>query len=205
MQLRFILPHYTDDDATSSKAGVPEYGESIDIDGNGGAYEFATLQFEHQILNLKDDNLNAAYVLGFGNRTKALDTTLSSNDSFNHRGRVIVGGIKLDRPIFDGKAHWLANTGFRHYFDTDDLHPADKVDFTFADLKTAVVFAPVCKYFVPVLELTYLGDFDYNAIAIHPEVIIPFNENVSIKLGGTVGLSNDGNQGGGAASLAIGF
>ena len=80
----------------------------------------------------------------------------------------IVGGIKLDRPIYDGKAHWLANVGFRHYFDTDDLHPADKVDFTFADLKTAVVFAPVCEYFVPVLELTYLGDFDYSDLELQP-------------------------------------
>lgn len=206
MQLRYILPFYTDGDAElTDPAYGDDVGEEIDIDGPGGVYEFMTLQFEHQLFNTDDHGFNGAYYAGAGRKTEELETTAPDDDVYNHTGRVTVGGIKFDMPIFDQKAQWLVNAGVRYYYDTDDLHPKDKDDFTFADLKTAVVFAPLNDYIVPVLEVTYLGDFDYNALALEPEVIIPFTENVSLKVGGIISLSNDGNQGGGAASLAIGF
>jgi hypothetical protein len=206
MQLRLIVPFQTDAEATITDEALPDVGEKIDIEGDGGLYEFAIIQFEHQLMNYKDHGINAAYTIGAGRKTNELDTTTSDKDLYNHSGKIRVASIKLDRPIFDGKAHWLVNLGVRDYYETDDLHPDDKDDFTWADLKTAVIFAPVCKYFVPVLELTYLGEFGgYDAVALHPEIIIPFNENASIKLGGVVSLSDDGNQGGGAVSLAIGF
>jgi len=55
------------------------------------------------------------------------------------------------------------------------------------------------------LELSFLGDSDYSDLQLQPQVIIPFNDNVSIKLGGYVGLLSDGSDGGGTAILAVGF
>ncbi|MGB0258066.1 MAG: hypothetical protein ACPGES_05385 [Coraliomargarita sp.] len=205
MQLRFILPYYTEGDAVNTDESKVDVGEDIDIDGYGGVYEFMTLQFEHQLYALEADGFNGAYYFGFGKRTEVLDTSTVSEDRFNHSGQVIVAGVKYDRPIWDGRAHWLVNTGVRGYLDTDDLHVDDKVDFLFGDLKTALVFEPLGEHFVPVVELTYLGDFDYNWISLEPEVIIPFNERASAKVGGMFGLTSDGNQAGGQASLVINF
>ena len=69
-----------------------------------------------------------------------------------------------------------------------------------------MIFKSWGQYITPVVELTYLGDFDsYNALALQPEVIIPVNENASVKLAGNVGLGGDGSEGGFIGSLSIGF
>tara|TARA_B110000285_G_scaffold212346_1_gene255807 strand:- start:478 stop:1347 length:870 start_codon:yes stop_codon:yes gene_type:complete len=207
MQVRLLIPFYTDGDATITDPALPDVGESIDIDGNGGLYDFAIAQFEHQLYNLKDDDFNAAYYVGWGKVIESLDTTTSDKDLYNHSGKVTVAGIKYDRPvsIFNNESQLLLNVGVRHYYDTDDLHPDDEDSFTWADLRAAVVFQNIGDYIVPVLELTFLGDSDYSDLQLQPQVIIPFNDNVSIKLGGYVGLLSDGSDAGGAASLAIGF
>ncbi len=205
MQLRFMLPYYTDGDAVVNDDSKVDDGEDIDIDGYGGIYEFMTLQFEHQLYSLEEDGFNGAYYLGGGKRTEVLETTTQSKDKFNHSGQVIVAGVKYDRPIWDGRAHWLVNTGVRGYIDTDDLHVDDKEEFVFGDLKTALIFQPLGDLVVPVVELTYLGDFDYNWISLEPELIIPLGDRASAKLGGMFGLTSDGNQAGGLASFAIEF
>lgn len=207
MQVRLLIPFYTDGDATITDPALPDVGEDIDIDGNGGLYDFAIAQFEHQLFNLKDDDFNAAYYAGWGKVIESLDTTTSDKDLYNHSGKVTVAGIKYDRPvsIFDSESQLLINVGIRHYYDTDDLHPDDEDDFTWADLRGAIVFESIGDYIVPVLELTFLGDSDYSDLQLQPQVIIPFNDNISVKLGGYVGLLSDGSDGGGAASLAIGF
>ena len=207
MQVRLLIPFYTDGDATITDKDLPDVGEDIDIDGNGGLYDFAIAQFEHQLFNLKDNEFNAAYYAGWGKVLESLDTDTSDKDLYNHSGKVTVGGIKFDRPvsIFGNESQLLLNVGFRNYYDTDDLHPDDEDDFLWADLRGAIVFETIGDYIVPVLELTFLGDSDYSDLQLQPQVIIPFNDNVSIKLGGYVGLASDGSEGGGAASLAIGF
>ena len=207
MQVRLLAPFYTDGDATITDPELPDVGEDIDIDGYGGLYDFAIAQFEHQLFTLKDDDFNAAYYAGWGKVIESLDTTTSDNDLYNHSGKVTVGGIKYDRPvsILGNESQLLLNAGFRHYFDTDDLHPDDEDDFTWADLRGAIVLESIGKYIVPVLELTFLGDSDYSDLQLQPQVIIPFNDNVSVKLGGYVGLLSDGSDGGGTAILAIGF
>ncbi|CAA6676965.1 MULTISPECIES: hypothetical protein [unclassified Lentimonas] len=208
MQVRLLIPFYTDGDAKGTDPELPEsFGKSIDIDGNGGLYDFAIAQFEHQLFNLKDDDFNAAYYAGWGKVLESLDTTTSDKDLYNHSGKVTVGGIKYDRPIsvFGNDSQLLLNAGFRHYYDTDDLHPDDEDSFTWADLRAAIVFEQMGEYIIPVLELTFLGDADYSDMQLQPEVIIPFNDNVSMKLGGYVGLLSDGSEYGGAASLAVGF
>jgi hypothetical protein len=207
MQVRLLLPFYTDGDATGTDPAIPDFGKNVDIDGNGGLYDFAIAQFEHQLFNLKDNDFNAAYYAGWGKVLESLDTSTSDSDLYNHSGKVVVGGIQFDRPvsIFGNESQLLLNVGFRNYYDTDDLHPDDEDDFLWADLRGAIVFESIGDYIVPVLELTFLGDSDYTDLQLQPQVIIPFNDNVSIKLGGYVGLASDGSENGGVASLAIGF
>ena len=207
MQVRLLIPFYTDGDATITDPELPDVGEDIDIDGNGGLYDFAIAQFEHQLFTLKDDDFNAAYYAGWGKVIESLDTTTSDKDLYNHSGKVTVGGIKYDHPVslLGSESQLLLNAGFRYYYETDDLHPDNEDDFIWADLRGAIVFESIGELIVPVLELSFLGDSDYSDLQLQPQVIIPFNDNVSIKLGGYVGLLSDGSDGGGTAILAIGF
>lgn len=209
MQVRIFLPAYTDGDARTTDPALPEpVGTKIDIDGNGGLYDYMTGQFEHQLFNLKDDGFNGAYTVGWGKVYESLDTTTSDKDLYNHSGKVVLAGLKYDRPvdIFGNDSQLLLNCGIRSYYDTDDLHPDDEDEFTWADLKAAVVFEQIGDYIVPVLELTYLGGFgDYDELLLKPEVIVPVCDNASIKLGGIISLSDDGNQGGFAGSFSFGF
>jgi hypothetical protein len=205
MQMRINYPFYTDGDARVTDPTLPDVGESIDIDGNAGVYNFMTFEFEHQLFGEEECGFNGAYSIGWG-RTSELDTTTSDKDLYNHDGNVFLAGIKYDRTIFNEDTHWLVNLGLRYYYDTDDLHPDDKDKWGWADLSTAVIFKSWGEYITPVVELTYLGDFDsYNALALQPEVIIPVNENASVKLAGNVGLGGDGSEGGFIGSLSIGF
>lgn len=208
MQLRLSVPVYTDGDARVTDPSKPDLGEKIDIDGNGGVYDYTSLQFEHQLFHIDESGFNAAYTIGWGSALANLDTSTQSKDKFNHTGEVILAGVKYDRPIsiFGSETQLILNGGIRSYYDTDDLHPDDKDDFTFADLKGALVFAEIGGFLVPVLELTYLGEFgDYDEFLLRPEVIIPVNEDASFKLGGIVSLSDDGNQGGFAGSFSFSF
>lgn len=206
MQFRLSVPFYTDGDARLTNPGRPDTGQNIEINGHGGVFDFTTLQFEQQLMSSTHSNYNLAYYLGGGIRTDRLDTTTVGEDFYNHRGRVLQLGIKMDAPVFDDDTQWLLNSGIRYYFDTDDLHYQGKSDFTFADIKSALLFKPWLKNIQPMLELTYLGDFgNYHDISLIPEVVIPFSHSVSLKFGGILGLTNDGNQAGAIGSLAIGF
>ena len=58
----------------------------------------------------------------------------------------------------------------------------------------------------PAIELTYLGGFnDYNAVSLIPQLIIQVADNTSLKLGGIIGLTSDGNQAGVTSELAVSF
>ncbi len=208
MQLRLLLPVYADGDARVTDTSKPDFGEKIDIDGNGGVFDFTTLQFEHQLFHLDKSGFNAAYTVGWGQALANLDTSTQTKDKFNHTGGVILAGVKFDRPvsIFGSESQLILNGGIRAYYGTDDLHPDDSDNFTFADLRGAVVFEEIGGFLVPVVELTYLGEFgDYDELLLRPEVIIPVNEDASLKLGGIVSLSDDGNQGGFAGSFSFSF
>jgi hypothetical protein len=219
MQLRFSLPFYTDGDARITDDSKSNFGEKTDIDGYGGVYDFVTLQFEHQWLERETSGFNAAYVAGFGTVLVPLDTDAlaigetdsDETDQMNHKGNVFLAGLKFDRPvsIFGNESQLLLNGGIRRYALTDDLHPDGKENFTWADLKGAVIFEKVGDIVVPVLELTYLGDLgnfsDFSELLLKPEAIFPFNESASLKLGGLLSLSGDGNQGGFAGSFSYSF
>lgn len=224
MQLRFLIPFYTDGDARITDETKPDLGEKSDIDGYGGVYDFVSLQFEQQWLEVKTSGFNAAYTIGFGAVLVPLDTTAldidltdpepddvtdpEATDLMNHEGYVFLTGLKFDRPvsIFGQESQLLLNAGVRGYVFTDDLHPDDQNNFIWADLKEAIIFEQIWNHLVPVLELTYLGDFyDFNELLLKPQVIIPFNESASLKLGGMLSLSAEGNQGGFAGGFSYSF
>lgn len=203
-QIRLSLPFYTDGDARLTKPGQPLTGKTIDINGNGGVFDYATLQYEHQVRFANKSDYNLAYTAGFGMRTQRLETT--TGDYFNHTGKIILIGAKADSHIYDGEAKMLINAGLRVYYDADDLNPENKDSWTWADIKTAVIFGMWGEHTQPVIEVTYLGDFsDYNALSLVPELIFPFTDSVSLKLGGIIGLTDDGNQSGAVGSLSLSF
>lgn len=196
-QFRLSVPFYTRGDAN-----LKPWGEPIDIDGDGGVFDFATLQFEHQIYVAKEVGYNLAYTFGYGNRTARMDT--GTGDYYNHRGKIVLLGINMDKSIWDDEAQLLINAGIRYYFDTDDLHPRGIDAWVWADIKSAIVFKPLIWHVRPAIELTYLGGFnDYNSVSLIPELIIQLVDNVSLKLGGILGLTNDGNQGGVTGGLSV--
>jgi len=198
-QIRFSVPFYTKGDASWKSDG-----RSIDIDGYGGVFDYSTLQFEHQIYVAEDAGFNLAYNLGGGMRTAVLDTTI--NDYYNHTGKIILLGINMDKDINGGETQLLLNAGIRYYFDADDLHPRGIDSWAWADIKGAVVFKPWGAYVRPALELTYLGGFnDYNSVSLMPELIIQVADNASLKLGGILGLTSDGNQRGVTGQLSVSF
>ncbi len=224
MQLRFLLPLYTDGDARITDDTKPNFGDKTDIDGYGGVYDYLSLQFERQWLEAETAGFNAAYAIGFGAvlvplDTSALDIDLTEpepddvthpnkTDRMNHTGYVFLGGLKFDRlvSILGEENQLLLNVGIRGYFYTDDLHPDGKDEFIWADPKGAVMFEPLGNIAVPVLELTYLGDFgDFNELLLKPEVLVAFNESASLKLGALLSLSGEGNQGGFTGSFAYRF
>ncbi|HHX35240.1 MAG TPA: hypothetical protein GX719_08230 [Gammaproteobacteria bacterium] len=198
-QIRFSVPFYTKGDAD-----LKTNGRNIDIDGIGGVFDYSTLQFEQQKYFAEESGFNLSYAVGGGMRTAALDTTI--NDYYNHTGKIALLGIKMDKPIHTGETQLLLNVGIRYYFDADDLHPRGIDSWAWADIKGAVVFKPWGQYVRPALELTYLGGFnDYNAVSLMPELIIQMADNASLKLGGILGLTSDGNQGGVTGQLSISF
>lgn len=198
-QVRLSVPFYTSGDARLKPGGQP-----IHIEGKGGVFDYATLELEYQKYFAEDVGYNLAYTIGAGMRTATLDT--GTGDLYNHTGRIIVLGTKMDKSVHGGEIQLLLNAGIRFYFDADDLHPNGWDDWLWADIKGAVVFKPWGKYVRPVLELTYLGGFhDYNAVALMPELIVQVTEAISFKPGGIIGLTSDGNQAGITGELALNF
>jgi len=203
-QVRFFLPFHTDGDARLTKPGLFFTGRTIDIEGDGGVFDYATMQYEHQVSFANKSDYNFAYTIGGGFRTKELETT--HGDKFNHTGRVFLIGAKADSYIYDGETQLLVNAGIRFYHDADDLNPENKDSWTWADIKTAVIFGMWGEHTQPIIEVTYLGDFsDYNDLAFMPELILSLSESVSLKVAGIIGLGDDGNQSGAVSSLSLSF
>ncbi|MDX1486774.1 MAG: hypothetical protein R3268_01140 [Acidiferrobacterales bacterium] len=189
MQLRFVVPLYTE--GTAVRTEPPNQGAEIDIEGNGGTFDFFSVIFEHQVKANTLDNL--AYFAGGGTRLEELET--STDDVFNHQGNVILGGIKFDRYYERQQTQLIVNLGGRYYFSSDDLNPAGGSDtFFMLEASAAAVFNR-WKRVYPVGELVYQGvDFDYNSLLFVPEAIFPVNAGVSVKLGVPIGLTSDGEQ-----------
>jgi len=207
-QIRFKLPLRTDGDAQVKPDNWIVPGMPIDVEGNGGVYDFITAQFEHQLMFEAQHDYNLSYYLGGGAVGYPLDTNLprpgSGTDAINHNGTVFLLGVKADTQRDD--MHWLGNAGFRWYEGSDDLNPSNNDQFLALDLKAAVVFAPWGNHVYPVIEATYLGDFsDLNQIAIIPELLFPINSHVELKAGASIGLGGSGSEYGAQTEISIRF
>lgn len=206
-RLRLTYPFRTEGDADIKKDQPVMPGESIDVDGNGGVFDFFTLQFEHQLKRLEEDGYGLSYYVGGGAVPSRLDTTKprpnGGFDAFNHTGTVILGGVRLDRQ--HGFGHGILNLGLRYYASSDDLSPGSNDSFTVADLKGALVLNPWGPVH-PVVELTYLGDFsEVNQFSLIPELVFPLGRNVDLKAGATIGLGGNGSEFGAQAQAVVKF
>lgn len=208
-RLRLVYPFKTDGDATIKDDQPAFPGEDVDIEGNGGVYDFLTLTFEHQLFFASDRGYNLAYYLGGGTKADRLDTTKydpwdKTYDVFNHTGNIFQGGVKFDRQHSFGRV--VANLGLRYYWSSDDIYPGGNKDsFAAADFRAAVVFAP-WKMIYPVIEVTYFGDFsDLNQLTLIPELLFSMGKHVELKAGASVGLGGTGNQLGGQAQMVVYF
>lgn len=207
-QLRFNMPLRTEGDAVVKSDHWIVPGMEIDVEGNGGVFDFITLVFEHQLFQQQEQGYNLSYYIGGGAVGYPLDTNLprpgTGTDSLNHNGVVFMAGVKADGERWGTRL--LGNAGLRSYARSDDLNPGSGDEFTALDLKGAVIFAPWGQYVHPVLELTYLGDFtDLNQFALLPELLIVVNPHLEFKAGASVGLGGNGSEFGGQVEASVRF
>jgi hypothetical protein len=206
-RLRLTYPFRTEGDADVKDDQPIMPGESIDIEGNGGVFDFLTLQFEHQLKSVEQDGYGFSYYIGGGAVPSRLDTTKQRPnggfDAFNHTGTVILGGVRMDRQ--HGFGHGILNLGLRYYGASDDLAPGNNDAFAVADLKGAIMFNPWGPVH-PVVELIYLGDFsDMNQLSVIPGLVFPLGRNVDLKAGATIGLAGNGSEFGAQAQAVVKF
>ena len=206
-RLRISYPFKTKGEATVKKEHSAMPGQNIDVDGNGGVFDFLTFTFEHQLSKLEDDGYGLGYYIGGGSVPAPLDTTLARPgigfDAINHNGTVFFAGVKMDRQHSFG--HGIVNFGLRYYGASDDLNPGNNDQFIVADLKAAMMFNPWGSV-LPVVELTYLGDFSgMNQLTLHPELVFSIGNSVDLKAGASVGLGGNGSDFGGRAQAVFKF
>lgn len=193
MQLRFVLPAYT---YGKARLTSPPTHERIRIKGPAGIFDYPAILFDHQIRHAAEAGYNAAWFAGFGMVLKpwgVLDTT--HGDKYNHQGTQLRLGVKADGALPEGRGRWLANAGLRRYA-SDDLNPAETGDnFTHWELMGAVLFDRGTNRFTPAVELAYSGDLSrYHALHVVPQVIIPIDNRLDLKLGIPVSLTGDGER-----------
>lgn len=181
-QLRLSLPFYTDGEGTRVLDGI-----KTDLNGNGGTFNFASIAYEHQMMDSASDSIDLMAYASFGYRTNKLKT--SFNDYMNHRGHNFKAGMRMSTDI-NSSILFLSDVGYQYYRDTDDLNPSDN-ESNFGYLVTSVAIIKHNTQFKPALELIYRGDVShYNNLSLVPELIYSFDSS-DIKLGFPVGLTDD--------------
>lgn len=183
-EARLEIPFYTDGDAWGIKAQ-----QKIDIDGNGGVFDFANLVLQRELSTTEKCVVNTSTYLGYGRRTKALDTSI--DDKYNHRGQMIRFGVNMDNARSDRDIRLQASLDGRYYFDTDDLNPSNNgTEFYFMNLSGGAVYN--AKGFIkPAIEVLYSTDFgDRQIYQSIPQLIIPIKDIAEIKGGYAFGHSD---------------
>ena len=191
-QVRFYYPYNTEGDAEAIDSGA-----DLDIDGDGGALDFPSLVVDYQFKQAEAvGEYNLAAYLGVGNVRESIDSTDKTTgriDRFNHRGSVLLFGMKADKQLNNC---WtvVGNVGGRYYWDSDDMNPSGGSDkFFLFDASAAWIYAPENSWVYPAIEAVYQGDVsDYNSLQIVPQVIIPVGSHADLNGGVSVGLLDDG-------------
>ncbi len=182
-EVRLEVPFYTEGEAWSI-----DTQQSIDIDGPGGVFDFASLVLQKELTNSAKSPVNSSIYFGYGYRTRYLETSI--NDRYNHTGQMARLGFNIDNARPDRDLRLQASLDARHYYDTDDLNPSDDgVVFVMVNLSGAVVYN-ADGFIKPAFELLYSTDFnERQIIQAVPEVIIPLGDMVEIKAGYAFGDS----------------
>lgn len=183
---------------TEGEARVISTGEAVDIEGNAGVYDFATLVVQREISKAEACPVNSSIYFGAGTRPARLETDIV-DEVYNHTGRVARLGLNVDNARADRDLRLQSTIDFRYYFDSDDLNPSDDGDnFYLVDLSGGMVYNS--NFFIkPALEVLYSTDFNERQIVqVVPEIIIPLGDMVEIKGGYAFGESR------GAGSTQVG-
>jgi hypothetical protein len=183
-EARLEVPFYTDGDAE-----VVATGEKIDIDGNGGVFDFGTLVLQRELTTTEKRPVNSSVYVGYGTRTDRLETTI--DDVYNHTGRVFRLGFNIDNARPDRDIRLQASMDGRFYYDSDDINPSDDVDdFYLMNLSGAAVYNAE-GFIKTAFEILYSTDFnDRQIIQAVPELIIPLWDVLEIKGGYAFGHSS---------------
>ena len=183
-EVRFEYPFHTDGDAQ-----FIETGESIDIKGDAGVFDFATLVLQRELSTADNCPVNSSVYLGFGKRATYLDTSI--DDKYNHAGSIIRLGFNIDNASYDRDLRLQASLDGRYYFDSDDLNPSDNgTEFYLMNLSGAAVYNAE-GFIKPAFEILYSTDFyDRQIIQAVPQLIIPIGEILEIKGGYAFGHSS---------------
>jgi len=124
-QVRLYYPFYTDGEGRSTNYGQVD----IDIEGDGGLLDFPSLIVDYQFIKAGSTSAyNLAAYLGIGTVFDGLEARGQHSayfDIYNHRGSVLLFGLKTDRE-FAQVWSLIRNLGGRYYWDSDDLHPKDE-------------------------------------------------------------------------------
>ena len=193
-QLRLFYPAYTEGDGELIASKNGGNGGKIDIQGDGGVFDYAGATLEYEFLKPETpEDWSLAVYLGYSIVLGALDVEGPNfRNRYNHQGKAIPIGFKADRALTDHLT-FLAHVGGRYHYESDDLHPEGNDVFFLADASAALVYNPFNEWVYPVLELVYRGDLQsYNSLQIVPEVIVPINSNFEVKGGFGFGLADDG-------------
>lgn len=184
-EARLEIPFYTDGDARVIKTG-----ESIDIDGSGGVFDFGTLIIQRELSRADKYPVNSSIYAGYGVRTSRLKTTLD-DEVYNHTGRVARLGFNIDNAREDRDLRLQASIDGRLYFDSDDLNPSDTgTVFYLMNLSTAAVYNAE-GFIKTAFEVLYSTDFnDRNIIQAVPQLIVPIYNILELKVGYAFGHSD---------------
>lgn len=128
-----MLPLYTNGKGDYKKPGNPYDGQSLDVEGNGGIREFASLIYERRIPWLERRlGVNIAWLAGYGERLDTLDAKRNGKlvDKFNHQGENHQFGLKIDSDIRNNELTLFGNLRYVIFEDTDDINlTGDDVGF----------------------------------------------------------------------------
>ena len=183
-EVRLEIPFYTDGDAE-----LVETGEKIDIDGNGGVFDFGTLVIQRELTTTEKHPVNSSIYVGYGTKVDRLDTTV--DDVYNHTGKVYRLGFNVDNGKADRDIRLQASMDGRYYYDSDDINPSDDdTEFYLMNLSGAAVYNT--KGFIKTaFEILYSTDFkDRQIIQAVPQLIVPVCDYLEIKGGYAFGHSD---------------
>jgi hypothetical protein len=195
-QIELLLPLYTNGKGDYNKPGEPFDGRSLDVEGNGGVRDFASLIYERRIPWLEHKlGVNIAWMAGTGKRLDTLEARRNGElvDEFNHEGDNHQFGLKIDTDISDGEMTLFGNLRYVMFRDTDDINlTGDDVDFEVLYATGAIMFNTY-GHLTPVLEVLLEHDFeDFTAVSLSPELIYTLSDGLDIKFGAPFSLTSDG-------------